>query len=289
MVILYLLLALTTSYSLYAADTEEPEKLPLPDGLVTIASSNEGSPKVNGYFFPKTCVACFSVLSLHSPGEDPQKNECKLKKVQGLLTKCVGDSLQKKCPLCLSHNFGLDKNRNRCMCNKDRDSTDVLSDASKYVNDILWKELSDATASKRNLIEDRAQYKVIGSLYLLSVSAMFKQYCVQQELVDQFQTKHQGINSGKLPCELGEQLTHINERYIITTYPQLSPAAKKELIADPLKNELDSNDTIAEAALGHLITITDKTEGNAPDAKVVIIDTSKLEPHRHKHASYPVI
>ena len=288
MVTLYLLLALTTSYSIYAADTEEPKTLPLPDDLVTIASSNEGSPKMDGYFFPETCVAYFSVLSLHNPGKDPQTNKCKLEKVQDLLTKYVGDSLQKKCPLCLSLDFGFEKEQTyHCMCRRDHDPTDVLSAASKSVNDILWKELSDATASKRNLIEDRAQYKVIGSLYLLSVSAMFKQYCVQQELVDQFQTKHQGINSGKLPCELGEQLTHINERYIITTYPQLSPAAKKELIADPLKNELDSNDTIAEAALGHLIA--DKTEENDPGAEVVIIDTSKLEPHRYKHASYPVI
>ena len=91
----------------------------------------------------------------------------------------------------------------------------------------------------------------------------------------------------QLPCELGERLVNMDERYIITTYPQLSSAEKNELIANPLKSNLDSNNTLAKAALGYLIT--NKTEGNAPDAEVVIIDTSKLEPHRQKHASYPVI
>ncbi len=241
MVILYLLLALTTSYSLYAADTEKPGTLPLPNGLVTMASSDKDQ-KLDGCFFPNKHTAYASILSLAKPGNNSQENERKLAKMQELLKKNIHDNLQRMGP--------------------EHTETDVLLTTAANVNKALWRELSDTGVEKENLIGHRAQYQVTGWLYLLSKNYGFELYL---------------SSTGQLPCDCGNsrhEVFNCRRRnwdfYFIKTTPQLTREERKDLLVSPLNSNLDTSENIAKAIVGYL------REKHCKDATVSIVDHRKF-------------
>jgi len=252
---LYLLLALTTSHSIYAADTDTdteksallstsnttqgmPETVPLPDGLIAIADSNKDVVKLDGCFFPEKGVAFISVLRLCSLSEDPKENEHKLTTVQDLLKESVSKGLQER----RSPFSPFDGN--------------VLSHACTHVNDTLWKALS--TAGEK-LIEHRTQYKVVGFLLLLT-----KRSRTAQNL--------KGSPKGILPCEPKKEPIN-NTRFLINTHPKLTEKEVDELIIGPLTRGVDNIDNIAKITLPYLKS---KQADNLYQ-HVHIIDTGVLE------------
>ena len=291
MSLLYLLLALMTSHSVYAAAEDPieptcdraqmiPDTVPLPEGLVTIASSEKDRSKANGCFFTKNRVALLTMLRLANPSkDDPQENNRRLDKVHALLEEGVNKDLPNRCPDCLNgykcHFNGEWGDYSECPgCKRrggdnfqDEARGNLITTAAEHCNNTLWKELSKETGP-RDLIKHLAHYKVIGSLYLLTVNKW-----LQQKLIHNFQA-NDDPSSGKLPCELGGSLNG-ESRYILTTGPQLNLTEKSQLIFEPLRNNLGTIDDITEAALGYLLS--DKMKQNAKDAEVVVIDRDTLK------------
>ena len=297
MVALYLLLALTTSYSIYAADTDTekkallstsdttqltPETVPLPNGLVAIASLNEDlSLSLDGCFFPDKLTAFVSLLSLANPGKDSQENKSKLTEMQTLIKEGVSNGLQKICTQYLSGPDASNKTH-RCsnyggkiksQCN--RDHKEVVETVGTHVYKTLWIKLSK-NKDPKNLIERIAQYKVRGLLYLLA-----EKDWVEYELASK---------CGKLPCNFVASQNGGKES-IITNSPKNNPKVNTEIIdqllIQPLKGKFDTSDNIAKAFLGYLLL--DEPEDNNQDVKVVIINRSILKPLIEKYHPKPAI
>ena len=209
---LCLLLALTVSYSIYAADTEIevfvpthnaaqmiPGTIPLPDDLVAIESSNNDKPKIDGFFLPEKGIAFVSILTLANPSDDPRENDHKLEEVQTLLKEGINNSLQNKCNAYFNAHYQKCNSTygNPCLyCGTHhryssrygRDWTqtteisDVVKTASAYLNKTMFERMCQKVAIEK-LFKHQAHYKVIGSLYFLT-----NKIWVQQELVCQLQT-----------------------------------------------------------------------------------------------------
>ncbi len=287
---LYLLLALITSQSIYAADTEEvvlientettqaeSEIIPLPDGLVTLVSSNNDNLKVDGFLFPPKDVAYISLLSLANPSRNSQENERRLERVQTLLREKIHDRLSRTpCSRCLDQAFSMGINRHQnepiCWGCKKHESnvtqnfpTTIIKDACTHLNKTLWQELSE-TKGVKDLYNQIDLYKVIGSLCLITPT-----YWTDQKLVSPVQQV----------CKLGKQISPTKNRYnklsitiesayIITTDPLLNSENIKDLFIEPLLNEFDSEEKIANAALPLL------QKNINHNAKVAILDPKRV-------------